>query len=117
MAIPSGFGTETLKTGYFTVTTTAEEKIINGSKHHIYTILSCTICNTAAADKTFDLYIAKNGGNNDYEILSDIELKANKTFIFNDRLVLQEKDHLIFKAGATCDIDIIVSYIDQDWSE
>jgi len=116
MAIPSGFGTETLKTGYFTVTGTSEEKIINGSKEHIYTLLSCTICNTAAADKTFDLFIAKNGGSTDYEILSDTELGGNKTFIFNDRLVLQEKDHLVFKANASCDIDIVVSYIDQDWS-
>ena len=83
MAIPSGSGTEVLKRGYFTVT------------------------------DTIDLYIDDGGGGTDYEILSDQAIGANETFVFNDRLVLTDEDHLCAAAASSANIDIVVSYLDQ----
>jgi hypothetical protein len=116
MAIPSGSGTEVLKRGFFTVTGTTDTKILDGVANHIYTVLSISFCEVAGAAETFDLFLDPSAGGTDYEVVSDIALAANKTFIFNDRLVMTGTDELNFKAGGTCDIDIIISYIDQDWT-
>tara|TARA_B100001013_G_C24562629_1_gene423117 strand:- start:337 stop:687 length:351 start_codon:yes stop_codon:yes gene_type:complete len=116
MAIPSGSGTEVLKMDPYTVTGTTDTVILNGAANHIYTIISITVCETAGAAETFDLFVDSDGGGTDYEILSDQALGANKTFIFNDRLVLSGADELNFKLASAGDVDILVSYIDQDWS-
>ena len=57
MAIPTGTGTEVLKVAHIAGVTNAENVLINGVANHIYTILSMTVCETAAAAETFDLYI------------------------------------------------------------
>ena len=118
MAIPSGTGTEVLSRGYFTVTDTTDTKILDGVALHIYTVLSIVITETAGAAETFGLFLDPSAGGTDYEILSkqNVALAGDSTFIFNDRLVLVGTDELNFKAGGDCDIDIVISYIDQDWT-
>ena len=116
MAIPSGSGSEILTRGYFTVTDTTEEKILDGAAANwIYPVISITVCETAGSAETFDLFLDPSAGGTDYEILSDQALPANSTYIFNDRLVLHGTDELNFKAGGTCNIDIIINYIAQNW--
>ena len=117
MAIPSGSGSEVLKVRMFRSTDTTEHKLIDGVANHIYTVLSITICETAGAAEVFNLYIADDDGGTDYEILSDQALPANSTFVFNDRLVTSGTDALIFALQTgTADIDVVCSYIDQDWT-
>ena len=117
MAIPSGTGTEVLKRGVFTVTDTTATKIIDGVANHIYTVLSIFITETAAASETFGLYVDAAAGGTDYEVVSlATVLGPDKTFVFNDRLILSGTDELVFLSGAACDIDIVVSFIDQGHS-
>lgn len=91
----------------------SETKLIDGTSGHTYTILSITICETAGAAETVDLYLDDDGGGTDYEILSDQAVGANETFVFNDRLVLTDTDHLCIQAGSSANIDVVVSYLDQ----
>ena len=116
MAIPSGSGTEVLKVGHVAGVSNSESVILNGVANHIYSILSISICETAGAAETFDLYIDDDGGGTDYEILSDQALGANETFIFNDKLVLSGTDHLCIQLASAGNVDVVISYIDQDWS-
>ena len=116
MAIPSGSGTEVLKVGHVAGVSNSESVILNGVANHIYSILSISICETAGAAETFDLYIDDDGGGTDYEILSDQALGANETFIFNDKLVLSGTDHLCIHLASAGNVDVVISYIDQDWS-
>ena len=117
MAIPSGSGSEVLKRGTFTVTTTADTKILDGVANHIYTVLSILITETAGNDEVFGLFLDPSAGGTDYEIISfATALPADSTYVFNDKLVLVGTDELNFKAGGTCDIDIVISYIEQDWT-
>jgi hypothetical protein len=117
MAIPSGSGTEVLKRGYFTVTDTTDTKIIDGVANHIYSVISIVITETAGNAETFGLFLDPSAAGTDYEIISlATALGADETFVFNDRLVLSGTDELNFKAGGTCDIDIVITYIDQDWT-
>lgn len=116
MAIPSGSGTEVLKVAHIAGVTNSENVLINGVANHIYSILSISICETAGASETFDLYIDDDGGGTDYEILSDQALGANETFIWNDRLVISGTDHLCMITANPASIDVVITYIDQDWS-
>ena len=117
MAIPSGSGTEVLKRGTFTVTDTTDTKILDGVANHVYTVLSISITETQGTQENIGLFLDPSAAGTDYEILSNSTvLGADTTFVFNDRLVLSGTDELNFKAGGTCDIDIVISYIDQDWT-
>ena len=116
MAIPTGSGTEVLKVAHVAGVTNSENVLINGVANHIYTILSMTVCETAGAAETFDLYIDDDGGGTDYEILSDQAIGANETFIWNDKIVLSGTDHLCMITASAGNIDVTISYIDQDWT-
>ena len=116
MAIPSGSGTEVLKVGHVAGVTNSESVILNGVANHIYSIISITVCETAGNAETFDLYLDDDGGGTDYEILSDQALGANETFVFSDRLVLSGTDHLCIQLASAGNVDVVISYIDQDYT-
>ena len=104
---------EVLKVSHTAGVTNSESVLLNGVNGHTYTILSITVCETAGAAETFDLYLDDGGTGTDYEILSDQALGANETFVFNDRLVLTDEDHLCAATASSANVDIIVSYLDQ----
>tara|TARA_B100000945_G_scaffold267215_1_gene227243 strand:- start:114 stop:467 length:354 start_codon:yes stop_codon:yes gene_type:complete len=117
MAIPSGSGSEVLKVGHFTVTDTTDTKILDGVANHIYSVLSIIITETAGNAETFGLFLDPSASGTDYEIISlATALPADSTFVFNEKLILSGTDELNFKAGGACDIDIVINYIDQDFS-
>jgi len=104
---------ELLKVSHTAGVTNSESVLLNGVNGHTYTILSITICETAGAAETVDLYIDDGGGGTDYEILSDQAVGANETFVFNDKFVIDGTDHLCAAAASSANIDIVVSYLDQ----
>ena len=104
---------EVLKVSLKAGVTNSENVLLNGVNGHTYTILSIVMTETAGAAETVDLYIDDGGGGTDYEILSDQAIGANETFIFNDRLVLEDEDHLCAMTASSANIDIVVSYLDQ----
>ena len=104
---------ELLKVSHTAGVSNSESVLINGVSGHTYTILSITICETAGAAETIDLYIDDNGTGTDYEILSDQAIGANETFVFNDKFVIEATDHLCAEAASSANIDIVVSYLDQ----
>ena len=104
---------EVLKVSHTAGVTNSESVLINGVSGHTYTILSITICETAGAAETVDLYIDDDGGGTDYEFLSDQAVGANETFEYTGRIVLTDTDHLCAAAASSANIDIVVSYLDQ----
>ena len=105
---------EVLKVSLKAGVTNSENVLLNGVNGHTYTILSIVMTETAGASgETIDLYIDDGGSGTDYEILSDQAIGANETFIFNDRLVLEDEDHLCAITASSANIDIVVSYLDQ----
>ena len=104
---------EVLKVSLKAGVTNSENVLLNGVNGHTYTILSIVMTETAGAAETVDLYIDDGGTGTDYEILSDQAIGANETFIFNDRLVLEDEDHLCAITASSANVDIVVSYLDQ----
>ena len=103
---------EVLKVSH-NVVTDSEVVLINGVDGHTYTVLSITMCETAGAAETIDLFIQDDGGSDDFEILSDQAIGANETFEYTGRIVLTNEDHLTAKCASAAAVDVVVSYLDQ----
>ena len=104
---------EVLKIGIENACTNSERKMIDGTSGHTYTVLSITICETAGAAETFDLYVMNDGGGTDNYIYKTQALGANETFEHTGRIVLEGTDELGFITGGSADVDVTVSYLDQ----
>ena len=91
----------------------SEVKLIDGASGHSYVVLSITICETAGAAETFDLYVADGDGGTDHYIYKSQAIGANETFVHNDRIVLEANDMLGFITGSSADVDVVVSYLEQ----
>ena len=115
MAIPSGSGTEVLKVSKLNPTNVAEQVLINGVADHIYTVLSVITCETTGNPEIFSMYLKHQGGTS-YYILANQALAGRETFIWNDRIVLTGTDELVWVSDGSCNIVVVTSYIDQDWT-
>ena len=91
----------------------SETKLIDGAAGHTYVILSITICETAGAAETFDLYVDNDDGGTDHYIYKTQALGANETFEHTGRIVLEATDELGFLTGSSANVDVTVSYLDQ----
>ena len=104
---------EVLKVSLTATVTTTERKLIDGASGHTYTVLSITICETAGAAETFDLYVDDGDAGTDHYIYKTQALGANETFEHTGRIVLEATDMLGFITGSSADVDVVVSYLDQ----
>ena len=91
----------------------SEIDVLTAASGHTYTILNLSLCETAGAAETFDMYIRDNAGADDYEIYSDQALGANATFEHTTRLVLEAADVLSVKLASSGNVDCVISYLDQ----
>ena len=127
MAIPSGSGTEVIKRALITnqsndptafrwdgTAPTVGTETYTVPANHIITVLSIIFCEQGNAAETISLYI--NDGSNNHQIIQYQDLPAHGTFVWNDKFVLTGGDKLISHLSSAGNCDIILSYIDQDWS-
>ena len=104
---------EAMKVKLVAAISNSEVDVLTVASGHTYTILNLSLCETAGAAETFDLYIRDNAGANDFEIYSDQALGANATFEHTTRLVLEAADVLSVKLGSAGNVDCVISYLDQ----
>ena len=109
MARPSGYGSEVLlaNSASYTAAANPNTALITATAHQIVTILSCTICaisGGAVSIKVGAKYITYNQ-----------TIPAGDTFVFNDKLVLQN-DTFAIRTHDSTQMDVYVSYILQDWT-
>jgi hypothetical protein len=114
MAIPSGSGTEVLKRYTKNALNNETVTAITGVANHIYTILSIVICENANGAE--NISISMNDGSNEISLTYNTPIPAYGTYVFNDRFVISGTDTLTIRSHAASAMDVIVSYIDQDWS-
>ena len=93
--------------------TNSENDLLTVASGHTYTVLNLSVCETAGADETFDLYIRDDAGANDYEIYSDQALADNATFEDTTRIVLEATDVLSAQTADSANVDVVISYLDQ----
>jgi len=93
--------------------TNAENDILTVASGHTYTVLNLSLCETAGAAETFDLYVDDDDGGTDHYIYKSQAIGANETFVHNDRIVLEATDMLGMITANSADLDVVVSYLDQ----
>ena len=126
MAYPSGTGTEIVFSGSIATQSTDatafrwdQTNPTLGTETytvpalHIITVISIIWCEVGGAAETFSLYGSLNSAT--ISILDAQALAANSTFVWNDRFALVGGDKLITVASSG-DMDIIYTFIDQDWT-
>jgi hypothetical protein len=78
------------------------------------TVLSISICETGNADETFSVLHTSAGGSSGVYIYIDQPLPAKSTFIHSDKIVVDDTDEIWVIAGGASNIDVIVTYLQQD---
>ena len=104
---------EVMKVKLVAGVTNSENDLLTVASGHTYTVLNLSVCETAGAAETFDLYIRDDAGADDFEIYSDQALAANATFEHTTRIVLMTTDVLSAKLGSAGNVDVVISYLDQ----
>ena len=122
MAIPSGSGSEVLKSVYKEALTNSVVKLIDGVANHIYTILTITWCEKGAdATNGIDLYVdlagidVSGGSGKDIYILNEHNVGSRETFVYSDRFVITGEDELFTRISTSANVDVVCTYIDQSW--
>ena len=129
MAIPSGSGTEVLRTSILSTVSNSYLDLIPIINNHIYTVLSITVYEKdGIATHTFNMSLYD--GSTDNLIVYNHAMPVQSTFVWNDKLVLNAGD-LNSKTSGTNNwklrvksttaansggLSVICSYIDQDWT-
>jgi hypothetical protein len=104
---------ELLKVALNATLSNAEADLLTVASGHTYTVLSVTLCETAGAAETFDLYVRDDAGANDYYLYKTQALAANATFEHTSKFVLNAADVLSGVTATSADVDVIISYLDQ----
>ena len=104
---------EVLKLATFRGDANSVQALLTVASGKTATVLSVTICETAGAAETFDLYVMDDGGGTDNYIYKTQALGANETFEHTGRIVLEATDELGFLTGSSANVDVTVSYLDQ----
>ena len=114
MAIPSGSGTEVLKTITQTITGALT---ITPTDDHIYVILNIIVKNNHSSVTHFDIKISDDSASAYQFILESQLLQLDTTFVWNDRLILSDNTaRLMIDTNSTDELHVTINYIDQDWS-
>jgi len=111
-SMPTGSGSERVCRASIHALNNQAQTILTGLAGHIYTILSIVFCDQQGATGTLNIKI--NDGSNDIAILSGQTHGSEETFIWSDRIALEENDYLEVYNTVTSG-DWYVSYIDQNW--
>ena len=104
---------ELMKVAIKNACSNSETKLIDGASGHTYIVLGLTICETAGAAETFNLYVMDDGGSTDNYIYHTQALAANETFEHTGRIVLEGTDELGFITASSANVDVTVHYLDQ----
>ena len=117
MAIPTGSGSEVLKSADIAALSNSVQTLITGEANHIYSVLSIIFCEQGdQSDERIQLYLTDTDGtSNPIYLLMDQAIGAQETFVWNDRFSWQGTQKLRAITLAAADIDVHVTWIEQDW--
>ena len=81
---------------------------------HIITVLSVIATDQGSASELMNMYM--NDGSNNISIISSQAIGSLGTFVWNDKFVLIGGDKLVVDTESAANVDLLSTYIDQDWS-
>ena len=81
---------------------------------HIITVLSVIATDQGSASELINMYM--NDGSNNISIISSQAIGSLGTFVWNDKFVLIGGDKLVVDTESSANVDLLCSFIDQDWT-
>lgn len=123
MAIPSGSGTEVIKTAVLHEQSSSQSDLFGSTvgavltpvpANHIYIVLSVSFVEMGNAAE--QVYMRVNDGTNDIYLLNAESIPANATFVWNDKFAVSAGHSLRIAGEGTTNIDVYCTYIAQNWS-
>jgi len=112
----SGAGTEVLRRGYVHAMTNSATPLLSGVANHIYTVLSIIFCEQGNADESMHMHIDVDSSGTSIALMYDQPIYAEQTFVWNDKLVITETDELSAQLSNAGNVDVWISYIDQEFA-
>ena len=112
---PTAPGKEVARRAYFDGLTNSPQKLIDGVADHIYTVLSIICCEKNDAAEVLNITVNPDAGTG-VGLMWNTPLPALSTLVFNDKIVLTGTDELVLETTNTANVDVWVSYIDQDFT-
>ena len=122
MTIPTGSGTEVLKSVFKSNLSDTGIALLPAETNKIRTILSCLWIEKGSANETVNLWVdagrndVSGTGSTDIYIFHHQPLGSKQTLVFSDKFVLQGEDVLMTNLGDSGSVDVYLSYIEQDWT-
>lgn len=127
MAIPSGSGSEILKSSYQPAVSNSAVTLISTTVHasvtEIATLVSVTFTEMAGqTDEEINLYVdcgrltIVGASGNDLYLLKKQPIGAYATFVFSDKVVIYAGDALKVITTAAANVDVMANWILQDWT-
>ncbi len=122
MAIPSGSGTEIIKTATLHAMSNTVSDVFGSTvaatstpvpANHIYIVLSMTFQEMGGAAEHLFLYV--NNGSSDIYFINNA-LPASSCFVWNDKFAVAAGHSLRTKTDSSANVDVYCTYIDQDWT-
>jgi hypothetical protein len=116
MANPSttggtGAGTEVLRRAYTNaITVTTDTTLHTVGSNKLVTILSVVMTETSDTDTKIDLMV------NDNFLICQAPVAGEQTYIFSDKVILDDGDALKFDQNDAANFDVWVSYIEQEFT-
>ena len=112
----SGAGTEVLRRGYVHAMTNSSTTLLAGVANHIYTVLSIIFCEVANADESIHMNIDADSTGTSIALMYDQPIYGEQTFVWNDKFVITETDTLKAQLSNAGNVDVWISYIDQEFT-
>jgi len=114
MPIPSGSGTEVLKSINASITGAYD---LTPGDDHILTILNIIVKNNHSSATHFDIKVSSDSGSNYHFLIESQQMEPDTTFVWNDRLVISDNTgRLRIDTNSSDNLHIMINYIDQNWS-
>ena len=114
MPIPSGSGTEVLKSINASITGAYD---LTPGDDHILTILNIIVKNNHGSSTHFDIKVSSDSGSNYHFLIESQQMEPDTTFVWNDRLVISDNTgRLRIDTNSSDNLHIMINYIDQNWS-
>ena len=122
MAIPSGSGTEIIKTATLHAQSNSQSDIFGSTvgatstpvpANHIYIVLSITFQEMGGVAE--HLYLRVNNGANDIYFINN-PLPLSSCFVWNDKFAVAAGHSLRTTLDNSGNVDVYCTYIDQDWT-
>lgn len=78
--------------------------------------MSIIFCEQGNADESMHMHIDVDSSGTSIALMYDQPINAEETFVWNEKIVITETDELSAQLSNAGNVDVYISYIDQEFA-